>query len=331
MSRSIVSIISPCYNVEKYVAAFLDSVLAQTYEPIELIVIDDGSTDGTLAVLESYKQRFEKRGFLFTIIHQSHAGAAAAINKGLNIYCGDYLMWVDSDDILCEDNVRDKVEFLEENPDCGFVLCEGERVSGDNINLSLGPHKRVKPLGEDRLFEDLIMTRNVVWGPGTVLVRRRVLEYAIPQGQIYESTEGQNWQLMLPLAYTAKCGYIEKVLFKYVNHKDSHSNRKRTAQELAQRQKGFRCMQENIIRAIPGMNEDERRHWNQVIAHQYNVNVLHIAYGYRKVSLWKAARQSIKNDGDSIGFREGAVCYYFQAVRNRIGRLKARKNDRSNR
>ena len=124
MSKPLVSIITPCYNGEKYICNFLDSVLLQTYPSIELILIDDGSTDETKSIIESKKCSFEEKGYKLVYLYQENRGQAAAVNLGLKIFNGEFLMWVDSDDILYEDNISKKVQFLEGNPDCGFVLCK---------------------------------------------------------------------------------------------------------------------------------------------------------------------------------------------------------------
>ena len=121
MQMKLVSIISPCYNGEKYVSRFLDSVLSQTYNNIELIVINDGSIDKTLEILESYKEKFFRRSYAYIIINQDNAGQSAAINRGLKVFSGDYLCWVDSDDKMFPTSIEHKVKTLENNPNCGII------------------------------------------------------------------------------------------------------------------------------------------------------------------------------------------------------------------
>lgn len=217
MSQELVSIISPVYNGEKYIGNFLDSVLGQTYTDIELILIDDGSTDNTQEVVGNYIDKFNARQYKLEYIRQhENKGQAAAINVGLKVFSGTYMMWMDSDDILFPEAIEKKVGFLKNNPDIDFVLNKGEVVNYSDIDKPIGILERKHTEDDDRLFEDLLSERNVVFCPGTIMVRRDSIIKALPDLNIYESREGQNWQLMLPLAYTCKHGYLDEVLFKYV-------------------------------------------------------------------------------------------------------------------
>ena len=112
MNNPKVSIISPCYNGEKFITRFLQSLLTQTYDNIEAIIINDGSSDSTEDIALSFEEKFKNRGFGFKYIYQNNAGQSAAINKGLEIFSGDYLTWLDSDDYLPPYAIEKKVNFL---------------------------------------------------------------------------------------------------------------------------------------------------------------------------------------------------------------------------
>ena len=121
--KDLVSIISPCYNGEKYLPAFLDSVLSQTYPSIELIVVNDASEDKTQEILEKYVDEFKKRDYSLIVINQKeNKGQAAAINAGLKLISGSFMTWMDSDDIFYPDAIEKKVKFLKENRNIDFVL-----------------------------------------------------------------------------------------------------------------------------------------------------------------------------------------------------------------
>ena len=112
--EKLVSIISPCYNGEKYLPYFLDSILNQTYNNIELLLVDDASTDNTLKVVNGYKEKFEARGYKLRIFSlEKNSGQAAAINRALTEYNGEYVEWMDSDDIFLPYAIEKKVDFLE--------------------------------------------------------------------------------------------------------------------------------------------------------------------------------------------------------------------------
>ncbi len=304
----LVSILSPCYNGEKYLKAFLDSVLCQTYDNIELIVINDGSTDQTEKILESYKEKFEEAEYRYIVLNQENAGQAAAINKGLKVFSGEYLTWVDSDDVLLETNIEEKVNFLENNSTFGFVLAQGMVVSDENYEVPLGIIKRTYTGEKDNLFEDLINEKNVVYGPGTIMVRRSSVVQAIPSLNIFECKEGQNWQLILPLAYTFRCGYIDKPLFKYVKHSDSHSRVKRTHRQEIARIKRFIEMLTKTIESIPGISDSEIQQYEGMVHLHFYYKILMISY--RAFYFFEAtnARKKLKKIG-AFGYRYTYICY----------------------
>ena len=97
MEVPLISMITPCYNSGSYVHRLLDSVLAQDYPAVEMYAVDDGSTDHTRQVIQTYIPLFEQRGYSLTYVYQEHAGQSEAINKGLKCVKGKYLVWPDSD------------------------------------------------------------------------------------------------------------------------------------------------------------------------------------------------------------------------------------------
>lgn len=113
-----VSIIVPVYNVEEYLVKCLDSLVNQTLKEIEIICINDGSTDNSLEILNTYAQKDSR----ITIIDKKNEGVSAARNTGLNISKGEYIMFVDSDDYLelpnvffKEEDVVEKIKYYVEN------------------------------------------------------------------------------------------------------------------------------------------------------------------------------------------------------------------------
>jgi alpha-1,3-rhamnosyltransferase len=107
----LVSVILPSYNHAKYVEKAILSIVYQTYPNIELIVIDDGSTDGSADVIEKLQKQYE-----FIFIRQENRGVYQAITRGLDVASGDYISPFSSDDIYCEDKISILVKLLESNP-----------------------------------------------------------------------------------------------------------------------------------------------------------------------------------------------------------------------
>ena len=111
ISMPLVSIIVPIYNVEQYLVECLDSLVGQTYDNVEILAIDDGSTDSSYAVLKEYvAQHRQVRAF-----HQENAGAAVARNWGVDEAKGKYVCFVDPDDALELGTVEEMVKVAEES------------------------------------------------------------------------------------------------------------------------------------------------------------------------------------------------------------------------
>jgi glycosyltransferase involved in cell wall biosynthesis len=120
MPDPFVSIILPVYNREAFVARAIDSALAQSYPHFELIVIDDGSTDGTARVLESFGERIR-------VIEQAHAGAYAARNRGLRHARGELIAFADSDDVWFPDRLESQVPLMA-RAEVGLVFGDATHV-----------------------------------------------------------------------------------------------------------------------------------------------------------------------------------------------------------
>ena len=120
-NEPLVSIITPCYNGAKYLEPYFESLLNQYYHNFEVIFVNDGSTDATEEIALKYGERLLFRDVKFKYLLQENAGQAAAINCGLKIFSGDYLMWLDSDDILYPNHLSEKVLYLEKHPEFNCI------------------------------------------------------------------------------------------------------------------------------------------------------------------------------------------------------------------
>ena len=97
--KNLISIIIPAYNIENYIAKCLDSLLNQTYRNLEIIVVDDGSSDNTGKVIDDYLSKYDN----IKVIHKKNAGVSAARNSGIEVASGDYIGFVDGDDTVDEE------------------------------------------------------------------------------------------------------------------------------------------------------------------------------------------------------------------------------------
>lgn len=222
LCKDLVSLMVPFYNAEEYLGRFLESVLKQTYLNIQLILIDDGSTDGSDKIVEKYKEKLLSEITELVCLRQKNGGAASAINTALKHVKGEYLCWADCDDELLPDNIMKKYSFLMAHKDCGLVNCGAKEVDYET-GKEIG--ELVIPISQrsDNIFYQII--KGIPVYSGVFMIRTTLLFDKLSNREIYFNREaGQNYQLLLPVAYNNKCGFIEDVLYVYYVRADSHSH-----------------------------------------------------------------------------------------------------------
>src|SRR5688572_6803211 len=168
----IVSVVVSNYNYARFLPACLDSVLAQTYKKLEIIVVDDGSTDDSRVVLESYAPRVRA-------IFQPNGGQASAINRGVAESNGDVLCFLDSDDGWAPEKVERVLAVLNQHPEIGWV-----RHKARMVDESQRPLSSVAPMfsGSKSIPADpaLFLERVVTVQPGCLAITRQVADKVFP-------------------------------------------------------------------------------------------------------------------------------------------------------
>jgi Glycosyltransferases involved in cell wall biogenesis len=155
-----ISIIIPIYNVEKYLIRCLDSILRQTYRNIQVILVNDGSTDHSPKIVEEYALKDKRVKF----IHQVNGGLSDARNTGYQFVTGDYLMFVDSDDLVatnfCEKMLQKAHEF-----DADIVECDFIRFKNEDELLNLHFDSTAELMDSEIAIERLMKNelKQVVW------------------------------------------------------------------------------------------------------------------------------------------------------------------------
>ncbi|MET0755451.1 MAG: glycosyltransferase family A protein [Pseudoxanthomonas sp.] len=162
-----VSAIIPTYNRRELVVRAIDSVLSQTWGVDEIVVVDDGSTDGTEAHL---RQRYGDR---IRYVWQANAGVSAARNHGMSIAQGRYFALLDSDDEWLPEKTARQIEWMEAHPDYGMVLCDVERVDGEHRLIDV--FRRRDTIPEDGWVLPWIIY-NPALAPASAMLRREVVD-----------------------------------------------------------------------------------------------------------------------------------------------------------
>lgn len=180
----LISIIVPVYNVKDYLNRCIDSILAQTYTNLEILLIDDGSTDGSGQICDEYKDK-DKRVRVF---HKTNGGASTARNLGLDKAKGEFIGFVDSDDYIKADMYASLCKYMEKEVDivcCGTALLFPTRM-----------HKPVKLFGKlktpsiysnQQAVKELLLVRDLTFSSWNKVYKRKLFQgIRFPEGKICE-------------------------------------------------------------------------------------------------------------------------------------------------
>lgn len=223
-----VSIITPCHNSAVFIHRLLDSILSQSYEEVEMIAVDNDSKDETAKILNQYSEKFQKKGYSLSYIHQDDLGPSCAVKKAIKLITGDYLIVPDSDDFFAvSDFLKKMVTTLESLPDdYGMIRCQEQKISDGNFE-KIGIMGEGLP-SEDpgTLFTDCLLSHNKYYYPGVgYLYKVAALKKTIKNLEIFGAYHtGQNRQLMLPVLYSYKCYTIPEPMVNYLVRPNSISN-----------------------------------------------------------------------------------------------------------
>lgn len=176
-----VSIVIPVYNRANVVGATLDSVLAQTYRPLQVVLVDNDSTDDTLTVLERFKSEHEADRFDVVVTRESHHTAGAARNRGAEYATGEWLLFFDSDDLMEEGLVASYVRIIEKAEKKGRHL---DLISARSTLVFPDDTQRQAPFHRHDLFANHLLH-------GQLATQR----YAVRR-EFFASTDG--WNINLP-------------------------------------------------------------------------------------------------------------------------------------
>ena len=216
----MISIIVPVYNVEEYLEECLESIRKQTYQDIEVILINDGSTDGSQAICEYFCQT-DKR---FRLINQKNQGQSVARNHGVKESLGEYIMFVDSDDVVSLGLLEQLMKYMSN----GIDIVECNITEDIHCLNSEGKEIGVKELdSNEALYE--CFNHGVSWSPVAKLYRREIVE-KVPflENLIYEDF----YTGIVSLKYIHKMRKINYIGYYYRYHTSSTMNQKYSEKNL---------------------------------------------------------------------------------------------------
>lgn len=181
MDTSLITVIVPVYNVEEYIHRCVDSVIKQTYQNLEIILVDDGSTDGSGEICDSYAKQDSR----IVVIHKENGGLSDARNAALDIAKGEYITLVDSDDYLAKEYVEYMLHLLGQH-EADIAACELKKVYSDTDELD-DCQESIEILSGVAALENLLYQRKVAPCAVCKLYKRDIFDgIRYPKGMHYE-------------------------------------------------------------------------------------------------------------------------------------------------
>lgn len=182
--EELISVIVPVYNTEQYLERCIDSIISQTYKNLEIILVDDGSTDRSGEICDAYG----KKDTRVKVVHKKNGGAATARNRGLEIARGEYIGFVDSDDYIASDMYESLCKYLKEEIDivtCGRFDVYPFRSCG--LKRKIFCAKNIKKYNRVEAIGELLKTQVFSYGVAEKIYRKELFDgIRFPSGRISE-------------------------------------------------------------------------------------------------------------------------------------------------
>lgn len=202
----LASVVIPTYNRDQFIIEAMDSVWQQTYRPVELIVVDDGSTDDTPAVVDRWiKSHADDPDFETRYYRQENSGAPAARNLGIIMSNGEYIQYLDSDDLILPKKVEEQFSILASESTVGYVYCRAQVV-----------RSKISYMGFDFNNHGLAdMMMNVIHQTAAPLYRRSMVYSAGPWNESLRGAQDWEYSIRALIAANFSVVYQSKALVKY--------------------------------------------------------------------------------------------------------------------
>ncbi len=302
MKNELISIIAPCYNVADTLERYLKSILNQTYKHIEVIAVDDGSTDDTANILKRYCSVFAANKMTLKYLYEDNAGLGAAINTGLKYVTGDYLCWSDPDDFYFPTSMEKRLQAFHEHPECAVVSSDAYVYHADDLEHPIKREAaRFTYRQEPNQFE-LLLKEESHFCAGCHMVRMAEFEEVNPEREIYPARRGQNWQLLLPVYYKFKRYYLDEPLYAYIVYPNSMSSGDNTEKKELNRWEEHEEIVRQTLHRMP-LTKDETEKYEREIAVRYAKKRFFTAIDYRDRAMLQKQYEILKQhqeDTDEI-------------------------------
>lgn len=252
---NLVSLVTPGWNGKQFVHRLLDSIIAQTYRPIEYIYVDDGSTDGTAEIVQTYKEQFKIAGIDFKFVQQENGGISEALMAGFQHVTGKYLSCPEYDDILLPTSVEKRIQYLQNHPDCAVVSADAWVVTEANIEERKHKISHNNPNRFDRNHFYQALMSNSIFNAACNMLRMDLFDKTHTDRKIFSSRIAPNQQILLPLYYHYNRGFIEEPLSIFLIRQGSVSHPQKTLEIELNRDIEYRNILFHTLESIDMPND----------------------------------------------------------------------------
>lgn len=208
MQEKLVSVIMPAYNAEKYIEKAIASIVGQEYKNWELVIVNDGSTDRTVEIIEKYVSKYPQQIFLYH--NEKNSGAAVALNNAMHHATGEYLCWLSADDMYFETMISTQVDFLEKHEEydavfskCVYIDKDDKLIGGWEPEDYIG---RLKMPDSKEPYYALLIIGNAFNGCSILAKRSMFVETGNFDPEALYATDYDYW---LRFAAVARIGYYD--------------------------------------------------------------------------------------------------------------------------
>lgn len=268
--------------MENKIGFLLDSLLIQSCIDFKVLIINDGSTDGSENVILNYKNRFYERNIPFYYFNKKNEGLAATVNYGLNKVDTDYFCLPDADDYLSYDYIKECKNFLDANPEDGlvFVQCRVFHECYRNNQVALWTRGDRYQLNKSELIDAFLWERNFYYGPSYMVRTQSFININGGMSIFCKTKGGQNPQIIFPLIVGSKIGYIQKSLYNYIIYKNSHSHfSKKSYIQIIERLERDRLLWRSVIEGLH-INHDKKKLFIEIKENVMLIKKARVSYDY---------------------------------------------------
>lgn len=209
----MISIVLPVYNGQKYIRQSIESVIKQDYTDWELLVIDDGSTDQSRAIVKEFEDN------RIHYHYQNNQGPSMARNKGISLAKGEYIAFIDADDLYTFNKLSEQIRFMENHPEIQISYCDAQVVDKGLKLINVLKSEGLYVKKED--FYAQLLFRQIIPLPPAIMLKKECFQEVKYNERLVHA---EDYDLTIQLARKFRFGYLPESLYIYRRHEDNLTN-----------------------------------------------------------------------------------------------------------